>query len=469
MSDTLLFDSLNASALDGNAVMLMPSVGGAGTEGVLKDVSNLPQKRRLSSPNDKYWLISSYSANEKINMLLKLSELKGMAMRVPYFDVYCVHAALFEINADRDKLRVLRHELACARAVVAVKDFELQEKKKAKMHPRSAVKMHSMKSDKAGDPSQTNNNNHKPSNTRGKRLSIVGITSAAKGFETKENSENRRVSLRRQSSAFETGEVDSTDDAIGASEGITGKERLSLSRQSSPFVTEGADSTQDAIKAFEYVPTKENISCRRLSLVRKSPTSETEDMNPAEDVIRTAEGLPTSEKPNNRRVSLRRQSTVRTKEMRSTEHVLNTEKADSTDEKSQASRLGLSRRRSSRFITKDSTVDMSEVDAAPVCFQLNDGANEGDLVPSAAEKSDDPAALVKEKSDDPAAENVDEDMFDTEDTKSHLHPRVTEGSVDDSVARYIRRSSLARPIRKAAEKVQSYREAPIRSKMRRID
>ncbi|KAL9258530.1 SHUGOSHIN 2-like protein [Drosera capensis] len=448
MSDILLFDSLNASVPDGNALMLMPSVGGAGTEGVLKDVSNLPQKLRLSSPNDKYTLISSYSANEQINMLLK------------------------EINADRDKLRVIRHELACARAMVAVKDFELQEKEKEKMHPRSAVKMHSMKSDKAGDPSETNNNNNKPSNTRGKRLSIVRITSAAKGFETKENSENRRVSLRRQSSAFETGEVDSTDDAIGASEGVTGKEkskcrRLSLSRQSSPFVTEGADSTQDAIKAFGCVPTKENTSCRRRSLVRKSPTSETEDMNPAEDVIRTTEGHPTREKPNNRRVNLRRQSMVRTKEMRSTEHVLNTENVDSTDEKSQASRLGLSRRRSSRFIAKDSTVDMSEVDAAPVFLQLNDGTDEGDLVSSADSISK--TALVKEKSDDPVAENIDEGVFDTEDTKSHLHPRVAEGSVDDSVARYIRRSSLARPIRKAAEKVQSYREGPIRSKMRRID
>ncbi|GAB2216502.1 hypothetical protein Droror1_Dr00024276, partial [Drosera rotundifolia] len=184
---------------DGNAVMLMPSVGGVGTEGMLKDVSNLPQKRRLSSPNDKYRLISSYSANEQINMLLKassswkkmifmkkiadrnklikLSGIELQKLRLNLLEVQQQYRLLartigimvFEIMLHWFCLqKELRHELACARAMVAVKDFELQEKKKAKMHPRSVVKMHSMKSDKAEDPSQTNNNNNKPYNMRGK-------------------------------------------------------------------------------------------------------------------------------------------------------------------------------------------------------------------------------------------------------------------------------------------------------------
>ncbi|GMG99443.1 hypothetical protein Nepgr_001283 [Nepenthes gracilis] len=86
------------------------------------------------------------------------------------------------------------------------------------------------------------------------------------------------------------------------------------------------------------------------------------------------------------------------------------------------------------FKEPESTEDLFEMDDAkfPVCPQLNDGKH--DSTPLASSGTD----------------------CDTE-----------KENANESVAQGIRRSSLGRPLRRAAEKVQSYKEIPVNKKMRR--
>lgn len=98
------------------------------------------------------------------------------------------------------------------------------------------------------------------------------------------------------------------------------------------------------------------------------------------------------------------------------------------------------------------------------------------------------------------APELTEDLFEIEDTKFSVHPQIDDSMADgcpislDSAStcvtnaefksgkeeidgkstpqcqvQELRRSSIGRPLRKAAEKVSSYKEKPVNIKMRRAD
>ncbi|GAB4854999.1 hypothetical protein Ancab_023586 [Ancistrocladus abbreviatus] len=217
----------------GGKVLWRSSVGGTPSKGLI-NITNLPQKPRLSNPSDKSQFIS-VAAEERIDQLLKermalmkqiadrnkIIELSGVELqnlRVNFqkAQLQNFHLAqansqiLAELNAGKDKLKELRHELGCVRSMLTFKNLELQEKKKARVHQETGDE--TTKPDEAGESSQADNHGGKPSSSKGRRLSKVEVPSTVKGVATREKAEDRRHSLRRQSSRFKTEEQESSEE-----------------------------------------------------------------------------------------------------------------------------------------------------------------------------------------------------------------------------------------------------------------
>ncbi|GAB2286893.1 hypothetical protein Dimus_021281 [Dionaea muscipula] len=430
MGDIFVFDSSNDAAPEGKRRgddgLVRSSVGRSPKKVLLKDVTNLPQIPRLSHPDDKYKLISSFSTSEQIEQLLKdkmllmkqvadrnkIIELSGMELQKSLANLQEVqqqnwHLAransqmLAELNAGKDKSRMLQHELGCMKSLLAVKNFELQEKKKEKLHQQTVVGMQGIKSKEAGEASQVPANDNKPCRSRGRRLSKVAVTAIGEGVQTKEKSENRRLSLRRNSSTFKTEEM---------------------------------KSMENVLKNVQDVLTKGNSKNKRFSLRRQSCRFETEVTGSAEDNLFTTDnGILTKAKSENRRVSLGRKS--------------------------------------SRFIAIEME-STEEIDDAriPVCSEVNDRKHDGDLIQTAPSVTK--ADTVQVNSNESSGQESTEDAFETGDGKFPLNDDgdTVEGDhCNGSATRDVRRLSLGRPMRRAAEKVQSYKEVPLNRKIRRLD
>ncbi|GAB4836397.1 hypothetical protein Ancab_001308 [Ancistrocladus abbreviatus] len=219
----------------GDKVSWRSSMGDTPRKGLV-DITNLQQKPRGSNPSERSQFISG-PAEEQIDQLLKekMALMKQIADRNKIIELSAVelqklrvnfqkaqlqnfHLAqansqmLAELNAGKEKLKELRHELGCVKSLLTFKDLELEDKKKAKVHQRTGDEMQTTKCKEVRESSDADNHNDKPCSSKSKRLSKVAVASTFKDAVTTEKAENRRRSLRRQSSGFKTEKQESTED-----------------------------------------------------------------------------------------------------------------------------------------------------------------------------------------------------------------------------------------------------------------
>ncbi|XP_056861522.1 SHUGOSHIN 2 isoform X3 [Raphanus sativus] len=384
---------------------------------------------------------------------------------------------LAELNASKDRLKLLQHELGCKNVLLGVKRTQLEEQEPSCTHHPSKDKVPSNVSDGDCKPFQGLDMNHK--DTKRKRTSRIksSESSIVKPIQVKESANSRRSSFvcRKVSSVIDTtvipevtcqteddvekgvvsqGENQIVDNIINkkfvaanpVKDSLHSK-RLSVRRKSTRFAVQETQQTETPIVMDNAKETKEMA---RLSLRRRSARLRPEEAEvPCKSFHERGEVRETTKR---RRVSSRQQQSTMF-DFQEPE-VMETLNADDAGLVSQGSRseavepsisshetqnINGKRRVSTRFqSTKGISQTASDTNGAVTDPSLSiNMVQECDLLPSTVSQGD----HERESKNKPRAEEA-------------------EGIT--------RRTSVGRrPSRHAAEKVQSYREVSLKVKMRR--
>ncbi|CAK9185498.1 unnamed protein product [Ilex paraguariensis] len=121
-----------------------------------------------------------------------------------------------ELNTGKDRLKALLHELGCKNGLLKVKELALKEKMKAKAKTKmcqkidSEVEASNCKQDQESvEPDREYNKPCTPK--QGQQSKSLG-TSTVKQVQAKENTENKRLCVRRQSARLKSEESKPTED-----------------------------------------------------------------------------------------------------------------------------------------------------------------------------------------------------------------------------------------------------------------
>ncbi|KAJ0101103.1 hypothetical protein Patl1_06013 [Pistacia atlantica] len=344
---------------------------------------------------------------------------------------------LAELNSGKDRLRVLQHELGCINTLREARNFVLEDKANTlTCHTSGNQAIGADKCDKGG---KADEQDKKPCNTNRRRqsknqiLHVDSDSSTVNTVQDKEKVDNKRLRLRRQSGRFKSEEAEPSE------------ERLGLRRQSARFKCE------EPAPAPEPELTQDKVDNKRLRLRRQSGSFKSEEAEPSEERlclrrqsarVKCEEPAPelTQDKVDKKRLCLRRQSGR-----------FKSEEAEPSEE-----RL-CSRRQSAKFKCEESAPEPTQdrrqfARFKSVASKPTEDSFEIDDVKS-------PVSLLSDKlvhENDPTSS----DLSVQKECKEGNHAQNDE-------AHETRRRSSGRPLRQAVEKVQSYKEIPLKVKMRR--
>ncbi|KAL1096170.1 hypothetical protein V6Z11_D06G206000 [Gossypium hirsutum] len=416
------------------------SMGNMSRKG-LTDISNLQQQPKLLNQGAKLLLqTASLGTKDYIdklqqeNMMLmkvladrnKVIELSGIELQklrinLEKFQQQNMVLAqansqmLAELNSSKDRLKALKHELGCKNALLKAIKLELGTNKCGKV----------------GESHDEEDGENKPCNMNG-----CGETGESlKG----EDEENKPCNMTRKRQSYDLGPCNIKP--VQGKEGVKNKSRMYAKRQSARHKTQ-AETT-------EYVIEVDDTKSFDSTCDDKVHESGPSDIKP----VQAKEGI------DNKRVCLKRQSArFKAQEPETTEYMCEVDtksfapicddkvcKSGPSDSKSaQGNERGDSKRVLRRQSAKiraqepEMSVDVSDVDDVRCLFSST---------------SDDKVHESGQLSSDSSVKSEQEEGNTSMSTRSE--------------AQELRRVSVGRPLRRAVEKVQSYKEMKLNVKMRR--
>ncbi|XP_059625378.1 SHUGOSHIN 2-like [Cornus florida] len=206
---------------------------GGGARQKLGNISNLPQRPKPSTQDEKSQIITTSKEYvdqlQKENMALmklladrnKIIELSGFELQKLRVNLQKVQQQnwqlaqansqmLAELNSGKDRLKVLHHELGCKNSLLKAKKIELEEKAKTRTCQKIGSEVEMTRCEE--ESSQAVGEYNKPCNTNRKQRSKSLGPSTTKQVQVNEKSENKRLCLRRQSARFKCEEPERTED-----------------------------------------------------------------------------------------------------------------------------------------------------------------------------------------------------------------------------------------------------------------
>ncbi|CAD5330788.1 unnamed protein product [Arabidopsis thaliana] len=426
---------------------------------------NVKQMDREETQEKENMLFSSqeYAAKlQKENMTLmkalahrnKLVELSGIEIQKLRINLRSVQEKnlqlaqansqmLAELNTNRDRLKDLQHELGCKNALLKVKKH-LEEQVLPRTHHESKDKVSASASDGDCKSFQVHDIKHK--DTKRKRTTRIKSSVSADVKPIPVNDSNSKANRKRRVSGVidTTGipeEICQTEDDIEKGVVSRGVNQDIDNVVNKKFVPDAANPVKESVhrKRQSYCDDTFSVSSS-FSLRRRSARLRHEEAEPCKSLH---EGDEVRETIKRRRVSSRLSARFDIQEP----HVTETSNADDARsiviEESAGSRSESVEPSESRHETKEITRKRS--------FSTRRQSTKG--------KSQTDEA-IKEIATDPSLVNTIVQECDQE-TESKDKPKADENEG------MTRRSSVGRPSRHAAEKVQSYREVSLRVKMRR--
>ncbi|XP_022990344.1 SHUGOSHIN 2-like isoform X2 [Cucurbita maxima] len=347
---------------------------------------------------------------------------------------------LAELNSSKDRLKAFQHELGCKNGVLMARNLDLE--RKGKLATLQTGEVGTTKCSEAEESMNADKDN-KPCKTNRRRKSRRESFGASVLQTEVQKVEGKRPCFRRQSAKFKT------------EESVAAKDILETKNSSS---TDASQCIETSILPAEVQKAEGKRPCFR----RQSTRFKTEESVAAKDILETENSnstcasqcietsiLPVEvQKAEGKRPCSRRQSErLKTEEPVGTNDLFDIENSKSTNT-SQCKETSIlqtevqkvegerpcSRRQSARFKPEEpmATQDLPEI--------------ENSTSTSASQCKDIVCELV---------------------TTSTVERKDHGNSTDKSEVQECRRSSVGRPLRRAVEKVQSYKEIPRNIKMRR--
>lgn len=256
-----------------------PSLGSAMRK-KLSDITNGQQRSGLGSPlpdenskpipsTTKYYIEQLHKENTTLLRLVeeknKIIELRGLELQKIQMNMKKTHQQNFqlaqansqmlaELNFGKDRLKALQHELGCTVALLKAKNLELEEKLKISHQEKPAT------CEELPEPSQHATDDTKPCNPPNGRRQSRRISSSRKSAVTQKHSakddNNKRICLRRQSSASRSGEPELTEDLFEIED-----TKLSVHPQIDDSMADGCptslDSASTCVRNAEFKSVKE--------------------------------------------------------------------------------------------------------------------------------------------------------------------------------------------------------------------
>ncbi|OMP04193.1 hypothetical protein COLO4_09863 [Corchorus olitorius] len=331
---------------------------------------------------------------------------------------------LAELNAGKDKLKVLKHELACTNAVLNTMKSEARTKKCDKAgeslkEDGEDKPCNANSSSKAGESLKEIDGDNKPRHHANRRRQSKSLCpSNIKPVQAKEGVDNKRVCLRRQSARFRAEEPKLTEDAFDVDE-----TNFIVSSSCDDKLHESSQSSFDS--SVKKVHEEEGSDMKRVGLRRQSARFKAQESKSAEDAF----------------------------------HVSDTRflVSSSCDEKVH----GSGQASSDSLVKKEH--EEGSINNKRVCLRRQSArfkSQEPKLIEVAFDV-DDKKLLVSSSCDDKACESgpISSD--------SSIKKEDEEGSYIPRNEALKLRTSVGRPLRRAVEKVQTYKEIPLNVKMRR--
>ncbi|CAI9766202.1 unnamed protein product [Fraxinus pennsylvanica] len=455
----------------------------------LADISNVPQKSRPSFQDDKPQPISR-TTKEYIDQLQKehLALVTMLAQRNKIIEQSGIELErlrvnlikmqeqnqqfalsntqmLAELNSVKDRLRALQHELGCKNGLLRARQLQLAEKAKMKPCQDIDAEVNLIKYEEPGESLKEDRGDKEPRNTRKRSQSYC----SSEQVQSKDKAAKKRSSLRRQSSRFKAKEKEPAEDlfeihdarfpvcslpddpvlednSVSVSGAVNNKVkecisatiyepqqfgRSSFGRPSRQAAKKELNSGKDRLRALQHELGCKNglLRARQLQLEEKSKMKPCQDIDAEVNLIKYEEpGESLKEDGGDKEP---RNTRKRSQSYCSSEQVQSKDKA--------VKKRSSLRRQSSRFKAeeKEPAEDLFEIHDArfPVCSLPDDPVLEDNSVSVSGAVNN----KVKECISAPIYE-----------------------------PQQFGRSSLGRPSRQAAKKVQSYKEIPLNVKMRRI-
>ncbi|KAK1396524.1 shugoshin-1 [Heracleum sosnowskyi] len=261
----------------------------------LANITNM-QQFRMSMPDEKSQFIPASTKEyidklKKENMTLmklladrnKIIELSGIELHKLRVSVQKLQQQnlqlaqsnsqmLSELTVDKDRLKLLQHELGCKSSLLVAKGLELKEKDENLPSQKvdEEVKVHNEKL----DSSQASRDNVKPVNISRRQPSKSLGPSTVKESKDKK-ADNKRQCVRRQSARLKSQEPEPAD-------GLSEVEPTSLAF--GPLHNDGME--EDFSKSSTVAIKGEKISgSKRIPVRRQSARFKSEEPKPAEDAI----------------------------------------------------------------------------------------------------------------------------------------------------------------------------------------
>ncbi|XP_050109274.1 SHUGOSHIN 2-like isoform X1 [Malus sylvestris] len=519
MEGLIILDTENSAAGDNKAKGGKISKGlsiGSSSRKRLADISNLQQqwpkpsvqqeKQQFDSDTNKEYIDNLQKENRTLmklltdrNKIIELSRVEIQKLRINLQKVQQQNLQLAqansqivgELNSGKDRLKALQHEIGCKNGLLNVRKLEAEGRAKRVTCQSTENQVEgSTKCVEAGESLQADNEDG-PCNTKRERhpKNPPVASHTVEAVEVKVKADNKRR-LRRQSARFKTEEHEATEEMLATNVG-----KIPVS------------------------PICDNV-------VHESETA----FSLADKEAPTIEAVQANEKANNKRRFTRQSARLKTEEQEANEFFFETngykipvsplcdnvvhesettcslgEKEDPTIEELQPKGKAENKRRftrqSARLKTEEQAPEVlfetngEEFPVPPLCQNV---AHESAPTCSMAEKEDPITEAVhdKEKADNKRRltrqttkfkteeQGATEASFEINDDTVHasspsdevVHESgLTCSSVKKDDGGYIDprsegqecRKSSARPLRRATQKIQSYKEIPVNVKMRR--
>ncbi|KAK2983759.1 hypothetical protein RJ640_022701 [Escallonia rubra] len=430
--------------IGGNNAKIENFSSGSAPRKKLSDISNLPQRPKVSIQDEKPLFISA-TTNDYMDQLQKTAEqhlLKEQQQNVQLAQLNS--QMLMELNVSKDRLKLLQHELGCKNALLKAKRFI------------SEVEV-------TGKPSE------------------AGLApSTSKQVQDKEKAENKRLCVRRQS-ALKSEELNPAEDFFEPDDAnVLEKAEIKPCESNVREVEVTGESSEVDISLAPFTSkqdgAKEKAENRRLC-VRRQSVRLSGKLNPTGDLFETNEAKLHDETKTGQNYG----QEVEVTKHADTEEPLETGLGPSTVEQIQDRDQAEEYERPKTRQNLDDEVEVTKHDESGESSEIG-------LGPSAVTGIQEEQAKGKRRqsarfmSEGP---KPTEDSFETDHTKFPLWPlqddQVQEDSLTSTSACFedqcnsvpcyqtaeSRRFSFGRPLRQAAKKVQTYKEIPVNLKMRR--
>ncbi|XP_028068835.1 SHUGOSHIN 2-like isoform X7 [Camellia sinensis] len=266
----------------------------------LGDISNLPQRPKPSTKDEKEQFVSN-TTKEYIEHLKKKLRINFQKMRQQNLQLAQSNSQMLtDLNSEKDRLKVLQHELGSKNALLNAKKLELKEK--AEITCQYTDKQEgTSKSEEARESLEADRADNEDFKTKKRQQSKSLDLSTVKQVQLKEKTENKsRASLRRQSARFKSAEPEPTEEVFE----IDNAKFPVCSLLDDQMREDGSTSTCSSAKtddkrgssgpsddeardraSTEQIQLKEKTEKKRACLRRQSARSKHQESEPTEDTF----------------------------------------------------------------------------------------------------------------------------------------------------------------------------------------